>query len=202
MADILFYSANQEFMEDLKAQILRFLPDSSFVENTPDVIIVDEDETQRQKLRSAVPNIPVILLTSSVQSGGDNLDIVIKKPFSLMHFLDTLRAANNKLDNSEAGYLTFNNYELRPNKKEIEDLLSGKISKLTEKEVSIIRYLYKSPDRFVGKNELQKDVWGYNEDVATHTIETHIYRLRQKVEKDASRRLIITDNGGYKLKMD
>ena len=119
-----------------------------------------------------------------------------------MLLLDTIRAANNKLDNSKEGFLVFNNYELRPNAREIKDLLTGEVTKLTEKEVYILKYLYKSSDRYVVKNDLQKDVWKYNEDVTTHTIETHIYRLRQKVEKDNGRRLIITDNGGYKLNVD
>ena len=63
-------------------------------------------------------------------------------------------------------------------------------------------YLYKSQDTIVGKNELLKDVWGYSPDVSTHTIETHIYRLRQKVEKeDENAQLIVTVDGGYQLKV-
>ena len=75
------------------------------------------------------------------------------------------------------------------------------IVKLTEKEVSILQYLYKIRDRIVTKSELLQEVWGYNPDVTTHTIETHIYRLRQKVEhEDKNAQLIITEEGGYFLK--
>ena len=127
------------------------------------------------------------------------LNIYVKKPFSLMSFLDVLRAANNNLDNSADGYLVFNDYELRPNLREIADIQSGEVIKLTEREIDILKYLYKNQGRYVSKSDLQRNVWKYSEEVATHTIETHIYRLRQKVEQNGGRRLIVTENGGYML---
>ena len=78
---------------------------------------------------------------------------------------------------------------------------NSEITKLTEKEVSILKYLYKSGAKIVSKNELLQEVWGYSPEVTTHTIETHIYRLRQKVEhEDISAQLILTSDGGYQLK--
>ncbi len=202
MSNILVFSANADFKEDLERQISRFISESKFVEKSPDIIIIDEDVNVFKQKRHEYPTVPMIFLSQISDIMGDKLNILIKKPFSLMLLLDTIRAANNKLDNSKEGFLVFNNYELRPNAREIKDLLTGEVTKLTEKEVYILKYLYKSSDRYVVKNDLQKDVWKYNEDVTTHTIETHIYRLRQKVEKDNGRRLIITDNGGYKLNVD
>ena len=68
--------------------------------------------------------------------------------------------------------------------------------------MAIIKYLYKAKDKIVSKNELLQEVWGYSPDVSTHTIETHIYRLRQKVEhENPAAQLIMTEDGGYKLKM-
>ena len=105
------------------------------------------------------------------------------------------------IENSEEGYLRFNQYELRPLVKEILNERNNEITKLTEKEVSIIKYLYKAGNKIVSKNELLQEVWGYSPDVTTHTIETHIYRLRQKVEhEDISAQLILTSDGGYQLK--
>lgn len=204
MTNIYLASANTDFYDDLKMQINLFAPDFSINSEMPDIAVIDDDMAQYNLLRSRFPAVPVIFLTTDSEQGpvGDNLNIILKKPVFLMRLLDELRAANNRLDNSVEGYLTFNNYELRPNKKEIADLLSGDVTKLTEKEVCLIKYLYKTPERYISKTDLQKNVWQYNEDVTTHTIETHIYRLRQKVEKDEKRRLIITDNGGYKLNMD
>lgn len=98
--------------------------------------------------------------------------------------------------------MQFNDYELRPLGKEIYNFRNDEVIKLTEKEIAILKYLYKAgADKIVSKNELLQEVWGYNPDVTTHTIETHIYRLRQKVEHDdASAQLILTTDGGYQLK--
>lgn len=199
MTALSLYSDNEDFKNDLTGQINRFLADSVFTEEMPEITVVDENIQKCRQIREANANMPIILLTSSADNADDRLNIIIKKPFKLRQLIDVLQTANNKLDNSVAGYLSFNDYELRPATKEIADLVSGKVIKLTEKEVGIIKYLYKCADRFVGKNELQKDVWNYNGEVTTHTIETHIYRLRQKVENNTHRRLIITDSGGYKL---
>lgn len=198
MAHILFISDNENFAEDLKAQILRFAPDFSFVENAPDLLLIDENSECCNELRQKYPTIPLIFL-SAENKENDILNIYVKKPFSLMSFLDVLRAANNNLDNSADGYLTFNDYELRPNLREIVDIQSGDVIKLTEREIDILKYLYKNQGHYVSKSDLQRNVWKYNEEVATHTIETHIYRLRQKVEQKGGRRLIITENGGYML---
>lgn len=198
MAHILFISDNEDFAEDLKAQILCFAPDFSFVENAPDLLLIDENSECCNELRQKYPTIPLIFL-SAENKENDILNIYVKKPFSLMSFLDVLRAANNNLDNSADGYLTFNDYELRPNLREIVDIQSGDVIKLTEREIDILKYLYKNQGHYVSKSDLQRNVWKYNEEVATHTIETHIYRLRQKVEQKGGRRLIITENGGYML---
>ena len=198
MAHILFISDNEDFAEDLKAQILRFAPDFSFVENAPDLLLIDENSECCNELRQKYPTIPLIFL-SAENKENDILNIYVKKPFSLMSFLDVLRAANNNLDNSADGYLTFNDYELRPNLREIVDIQSGDVIKLTEREIDILKYLYKNQGHYVSKSDLQRNGWKYNEEVATHTIETHIYRLRQKVEQKGGRRLIITGNGGYML---
>lgn len=171
-------------------------------ENKPDVVVIDEQTEQLDKIRNTYRNVPLIVLTAKDYAAADNLNLVLHKPFSLWKLLDTIRAANNKLDNSAEGRLVFNRYELHPNARKIIDLVSGEETKLTEKEVTILKYLYKTPDDYVSKNDLQTNVWQYNEEVATHTIETHIYRLRQKVEKDNGRRLILIDNGKYKLNME
>ena len=103
---------------------------------------------------------------------------------------------------AKSKYLSHFLYFCRPISKEIINLNNGKIIKLTEKEVAVIKYLYKTKDHIVSKNELLQEVWGYNPEVSTHTIETHIYRLRQKVEQgDEESLLILTEEGGYKLKI-
>jgi DNA-binding response OmpR family regulator len=72
--------------------------------------------------------------------------------------------------------------------------------RLTEKETSILKYLYRAGDKVVGREVLLHEVWGYNPAVTTHTLETHIYRLRQKIELDpAHAKLLVTESGGYRL---
>ena len=71
---------------------------------------------------------------------------------------------------------------------------------LTEKETSILKYLYRAGEKVVGRDVLLHEVWGYNAGVTTHTLETHIYRLRQKIEPDpANSEILVTETGGYKL---
>lgn len=113
-----------------------------------------------------------------------------------------MRIGINIFENSEDGKLEFNNYVLYPARKEILNCRNKEITKLTEKEVSILKYLYKNQNKIVGKNDLMQEVWGYAADATTHTVETHIYRLRQKVEhEDETAQLILTSDGGYQLKV-
>jgi DNA-binding response OmpR family regulator len=75
----------------------------------------------------------------------------------------------------------------------------GKI-RLTEKETAIIKFLLRSGEQIVSRDVLLQDVWGYNAGVTTHTLETHVYRLRQKIERDPSHaEILVTEGGGYKL---
>ena len=77
---------------------------------------------------------------------------------------------------------------------------SGKRLRLTEKEAAILKFLYRAGGKPVPRQILLNEVWGYNSAVTTHTLETHIYRLRQKIEPDPTNsRLLLTEGGGYRL---
>ena len=90
-------------------------------------------------------------------------------------------------------------YTFRPSSKHLINEKGGKL-RLTEKETAILRFLYRAGLQVVARDVLLREVWGYNANVTTHTLETHIYRLRQKIERDpASPQLLITEAGGYKL---
>jgi DNA-binding response OmpR family regulator len=76
----------------------------------------------------------------------------------------------------------------------------GNKVRLTEKETAILRFLYRAGQKSISREVLLQEVWGYNSGVTTHTLETHIYRLRQKIEKDAAMpEILVTEAGGYKL---
>src|SRR6516165_985460 len=100
---------------------------------------------------------------------------------------------------SEDAVFTIGPYTFRPSSKILLNPKGNKV-RLTEKETAILRYLYRAGQRPVSRETLLQEVWGYNSGVTTHTLETHIYRLRQKVEKDAAiPAILVTEAGGYKL---
>ena len=77
---------------------------------------------------------------------------------------------------------------------------TNKKIRLTDKETAIIKFLYLAGERVVGRDVLLGEVWGYNAGVTTHTLETHVYRLRQKIERDPSHaQLLVTEPNGYRL---
>jgi DNA-binding response OmpR family regulator len=148
---------------------------------------------------------PIIMLTGhdtdsdtilGLESGANDY---ITKPFRFAVLLARIRAQLRQHEASEDAVFTIGPYTFRPSSKL---LLSPKGSKvrLTEKETAILRYLYRAGQKPVSRETLLQEVWGYNSGVTTHTLETHIYRLRQKVEKDAAApQILVTEAGGYKL---
>ncbi len=207
MSNITILSDNAKFLEDLSEQISLYAPEyAGSINNAdavPDVIVLDEKADDVNVLKNTYPHTPIFILCPKESEKKPDTALIKHeiKPLILTSFINKLQAAVNLAANSEAGHLNFNDYELRPASKEILNLRNNEIVKLTEKEVAIIQYLYKIKGRIVSKIELLQEVWGYRPDVTTHTIETHIYRLRQKVEKDDPKaQLIVTEDGGYALK--
>ena len=156
---------------------------------------------RRQGLR-----MPIIMLTGS----DDEADVVrgldagandyIAKPFRLAELLARLRAQLRIFENSEDAVFTIGPYTFRPSAKLLHEPVKNRRIRLTEKEAAILKFLYRAGTRPVARQVLLNEVWGYNAAVTTHTLETHIYRLRQKIEPDPSNaRLLVTEGGGYRL---
>ena len=102
-------------------------------------------------------------------------------------------------EQSEDAIFQLGPYTFKPAMKMLIDQKDRKI-RLTEKETNILKFLYRAQDGVVARDVLLHEVWGYNAGVTTHTLETHIYRLRQKIEPDpSSARLLVTESGGYRL---
>ena len=148
---------------------------------------------------------PVIMLTAQ----GSDADMIlgldsgandyVPKPFKFGVLLARIRAQLRQHEQSEDAVFTLGPYTFKPSSKV---LLTGdnKKIRLTEKEASILKYLYRAGELAVGREVLLHEVWGYNAGVTTHTLETHIYRLRQKIERDPSNaEILVTEAGGYKL---
>ena len=205
MPNILLISKDDVFATDLIGQLQHHAKNYVILEKEEaeksDIVIIDEDLSCLNKINHKGP---ILFLTSKPEEINSDCAAtnVLVKPLSLSEFLDELHSCINIFENSEEGFLEFNQYVVRPMSKDILNLRNNEEVKLTEKEVAVIKYLYKNRDRIVSKNELLQEVWGYVADVSTHTIETHIYRLRQKVEHDdLSAQLILTEDGGYQLKV-
>ena len=208
MSKVLLISDNQSFALDLSDQIQLYAPEFEVVINCEDseefdIYILDNKPLLIQELKEKHIKKPIILLkpNGEYEDSVNEPELTIIKPFYLNDFLNKLKSCINVFENSCVAYLRFNQYELHPSTKEILNLRNQEVVKLTEKEIAIIKYLYKAKDHIVTKNDLLRDVWDYNAEVTTHTIETHIYRLRQKVEQDnPDAQLILTEDGGYRLK--
>jgi len=172
-----------------------------------DIGLPDGDGRQVcRALRAAGITAPVIMLTAAVGESEtvDGLDAgandYITKPFRIRELLARLRAHLRQHESSADAMFTIGRYSFRPAAKQLVDPASRKKVRLTEKETAILRFLHRAGDRAVSRETLLGEVWGYNAGVNTHTLETHIYRLRQKIERDpASAEILITVPGGYRL---
>jgi len=148
---------------------------------------------------------PIIMLTGQdsdadqilgLESGANDY---VTKPFRFSVLLARMRAALRQHDQSEDVVFTIGPYSFQPAAKMLEATDGNKV-RLTDKETSILKYLYRQGPKTITREILLKEVWGYNNRVTTHTLETHIYRLRQKIERDPSNaRLLVTEEGGYRL---
>ena len=158
------------------------------------------------ELRRRGMRMPIIMLTGS----DDEADVVrgldagandyIAKPFRLAELLARLRAQLRIYENSEDAVFTIGPYTFRPSAKLLQEPIKNRRIRLTEKEAAILKFLYRAGTRPVQRQVLLNEVWGYNAAVTTHTLETHIYRLRQKIEPDpGNARLLVTEGGGYRL---
>jgi DNA-binding response OmpR family regulator len=148
---------------------------------------------------------PVIMLTAQVSESDTILGLdagandYVTKPFRFGVLLARIRAHLRQHEQSEDAVFKVGPYTFKPAAKMLIREDAKKI-RLTEKETAIIKFLYRAGEHVVGRDVLLHDVWGYNAGVTTHTLETHIYRLRQKIERDpAHAEILVTEAGGYKL---
>ncbi len=165
---------------------------------------MDGREAVRQ-LRARNFKAPIIMLTGQdtdadtilgLESGANDY---VTKPFRFAVLLARIRAQLRQYEQSEDATFTVGPYTFKPSQKLMTDKDGNKL-RLTEKEASIIKYLYRAQQKVVTRDVLLEEVWGYNSGVTTHTLETHVYRLRQKIERDPSNaELLVTESGGYKL---
>lgn len=163
------------------------------------VVVIDEDGTLAHDIQKLMPSVLIVMITRTPNDFEHTDYTVLKKPVSIhvlrskILFLKTVAEKGLTLSFETPSYQfdgPARTLLSKTNRAEI---------RLTEKEAEIIQYLYENKDRIVPKDELLEKIFGYRAGVETHTVETHIYKLRQKVG-DEDENLIATLDGGYQFK--
>ena len=149
---------------------------------------------------------PIIMLTGAdtdvdvilgLQAGANDY---VTKPFHLGVLLARIRAQIRQHERSDDAVLNIGAFAFQPANKLLLNGKTNEKTRLTDMETKILKYLYWADDRTVYRDVLLGEVWGYNAAVDTHTLETHIYRLRQKIERDPSKpEILVTEPGGYRI---
>ena len=171
-----------------------------------DVGLPDTDGRELCRLmRKQGVKCPVLMLTGHDSDADTILGLdagandYVSKPFKFPVLLARIRSQLRQHEQSEDAVFTVGPYTFKPAAKMLITEDDCKI-RLTEKETNILKFLYRASDGVVARDVLLHEVWGYNAGVTTHTLETHIYRLRQKIEPDPSNaRILLTESGGYRL---
>ena len=197
-----------------KYQIIESDEDNVFTQinnNSFNIIIINSQPSKlnghnvAKKLRLGGYKNPIIMLIthSDASNVDNNLSIeaneYITKPFKYPTLLKSIKLQLRQFGKTENTQHNIGSYVFKPNSKVLES--KNKFIRLTEKENDILKFLYQNLRTIVSREILLHEVWGYNSKVTTHTLETHIYRLRQKIEIDpANACFLITETGGYRLK--
>ncbi len=171
-----------------------------------DVDLPDTDGRELCKLmRKQGVKCPIVMLTGHDSDSDTILGLdagandYVTKPFKFPVLLARIRAQLRQHEQSEDAIFQLGPYTFKPAMKMLITEEDRKI-RLTEKETNILKFLYRATEGVVARDVLLHEVWGYNAGVTTHTLETHIYRLRQKIEPDpGNARLLVTESGGYRL---
>ncbi len=157
-------------------------------------------------LRQRGVTVPIIVLTATDGEANTILSLdagandYVTKPFHIGVLLARIRAHLRQHEQSEDATFAIGRYRFKPALKLLVASDGTNKIRLTEKESAILKYLHRARERAVSRDVLLTEVWGYSADVTTHTLETHIYRLRQKIEPDPSHaRILVTESGGYRL---
>ncbi len=177
-----------------------------------DAILLDVDlpdmdgQSVCRLMRRAGVRVPIFILSNSDTDSDTILGLdagasdYIVKPFRLRVLLARLRAQLRLHEQSEDAVFTIGPFSFRPSAKLLTEAGGNRKVRLTEKETSILKHLLRAGGNVVRREALLKDLWGHNTDATTRRVETHVYRLRQKIEEDPTNaRILITQQGGYRL---
>jgi DNA-binding response OmpR family regulator len=160
------------------------------------------------RLRQRGVNVPILLIAqyaseAQIVRGLDmGANDVLVTPVRPAEAMARLRAQIRAYETSEDAVLAIGPFHFRPARRQLLHCKTGARVRLTEKEAAVLKFLYRAAGP-VTRTVLLHEVWGYNAGATTHTVETHIYRLRRKIEPDADRiGLLVNEDGGYRLRLE
>ena len=166
---------------------------------------IDGREVCRMMRKTGI-NTPIIMLTANASEADTILGLdagandYVTKPFKFGILLARVRAHLRQHLISEDASYPVGHYVFKPGDKILTDEETGEKIRLTEKETAILKFLKRAEGATISREKLLNEVWGYNANVTTHTLETHVYRLRQKIESDQTKaKIILTESGGYSM---
>lgn len=167
----------------------------------PDAVLVSAKPNAADPLNQMIRNGgyegPVLVLCAENEASLPDTETLVR-PFRFGVLVTRLRQLIREFESSEEAVVSIGPYRFHPAEKTLV-LGSGEVTRLTDKEAAILRSLHRAGNRPIARQMLLEEVWGYNSGVTTHTLETHIYRLRQKLEQGDAPALLVTDAGGYRL---
>ncbi|HKW52640.1 MAG TPA: response regulator transcription factor [Stellaceae bacterium] len=187
-------------------EAMRLLADNNHTAVLVDAPLPDLDEAAFcRQVRRQGTRTPVLVLGSgndaavilALEAGA--IDYLVK-PVRANLLMARLRAHLRQYEQCEAASIPMGPFVLRVGEKVLLDIASGKEIRLTARETDLLKYLHRAGDRTVSQSRLLTDVWGYHASVDTHTVQTHVHRLRRKIGDDRrTGKLIVTDGHGYRL---
>ena len=181
-------------------------------EKTTDIILVNIHKSQHEsvdleQIRARFPETElIVLLPDGFFPTDEALKLdrrreILSKPIKVADLLATVSrkiALHNKSDKDPR----IANFYFRRDEKVLIDSDTKVSVRLTEKEADILWQLWQAPRNELSRQKLLHDIWGYNDEISSHTLETHIYRLRKKIENSSSAALILTTTeNGYRLNL-
>jgi DNA-binding response OmpR family regulator len=208
--DIEFVDALGGLLEDSENYNIKMVNSTNLktknaFDNLPEIIIVDSFTALLNKnfltesLSGMINLVPVLYLSQDDHDANDANFTNLPKPIYFPQLLKVIKKEMrdfviNKNREIEIGPYSFNYLMKRLVTK------TGSEIRLTEMETKILNFLYKSNGKLIKRDTLLTEVWGYKSEVMTHTLETHIYRLRKKISRNCiSQTLLVSESGGYRL---